>query len=198
MEELKQLSKIFELDERMAGFPWMVKSDHQRLSGINLPEDAPEDIRDYFVTIKNICLYGRFAYAFYGVAWSLTFPLMELALRERFNPGKGGGKGDFRRLLQKAIKLRLLKEEGFSHIRRIRKDQEEMRALFDETDVAPFQSDEAEAYLKILEETMPNLRNSFAHPQGQAIVLPQETLFAIGFAAEFINQLYAGGAGAIP
>jgi hypothetical protein len=131
----------------------------------------------------------------HSMGWLNLLHLIEFALRERFAPGKTGQKGDFRRLLQKAIKQGLLRDEGFSYVRWLRQYQKEEQWLSEQTDAAGFQLEPAGSYLRILEEIIPDVRNLTAHPQHQAIVFPQEALFAIGFAAEFINQLYSGGVG---
>ncbi len=172
----------------MAAFPWMLETDHKCLSEITLSETVPEDIRSYFETIKNVCLYGRFVYAFYGVAEGLTFLLLEFALRERLGVGKQDSSWSFGKLLYKAIKGGLIRDEGFSHVRRIREYQAQMEEILH--DSAPIFSP-PEPYSKILAEVLPHFRNNFAHPKHQAIVLPQGALFSIRFAAEFINQLYA-------
>ncbi len=190
MEELKRLDEMLKPDERMAGFPWMLETDHKRLSEISLAEPVPEDIRSYFETIKNICLYGRFVYAFYGVADGLTYPLLEFALRERLGVRKKDRGESFRKLLHKAIKRGLIRDEGFSHVRRIRENQAQMEEIFKVDGSPVFTPPEKDAYLKILASVLPHFRNNFAHPKHQAIVLPQDALFSIRVAAEFINQLY--------
>lgn len=188
MERLKPLEEILKPDERMASFPWMLETDHKRLSEMTLFEAIPEDIRNYFETVKNVCLYGRFVYAFYGVAESLTYPLLELALRKRLGAGK---RDRFRKLLHTAIKRGLIKDEGFSHVKRTREYQAQMEEMLRAEGSSIFTPPERDSYMKILASELPNFRNRFAHPTYQAIVLPQDALFSIRFAAEFINQLYA-------
>ncbi len=46
-------------------------------------------------------------------------------------------------------------------------------------------------YLAILLESLPKLRNSFAHPRGQSILFPHEVIFSLRFEAEFVNQLFS-------
>ena len=190
MEQLKPLEEIFKLDERMALFRWMLKTDHKHLSEITLSETVPEDIRSYFETVKNICLYGRFVYAFYGIASSLTYLLLEFALKKRLGVGKHDRKGSFRELLHKAIKRGLIRDEGFSHVRRMREYQAQMEEIWQVDSPPVFTPLEQDSYLKILASVLPIFRNRVAHPTHQAIVLPQDALFSIRFAAEFINQLY--------
>jgi len=45
-------------------------------------------------------------------------------------------------------------------------------------------------YLAVLLESLPKLRNSFAHPSGQTIHFPHDATFSLRFAAEFVNQLF--------
>lgn len=191
MEQLKPLSEILEPDKRMASFGWMLETDHKRLSDIKLSETIPEDIRNYFETVKNICLYGRFVYAFYGVAESLTYPLLELGLQKRLGTGKHGRKNSFRILLHRAIESGLIKDDGFSHARRMREHQAQLQEMWQVEGSPVLAPSERDSYIKTLASVLPNFRNRFAHPSQQAIVLPQEALFSIRFAAEFINQLYA-------
>jgi len=190
MEELKALDEVFAPDSRMEGWGTL-ESEHRELSEIRLSDSVPEDIRNYFETIKNICLYGRFVYAFYGVATSLTFLLLEFALKVRLAKGKDQRKGRFKELLRRAIKDGLINEEGFSHIRQLSERQAEMRELLQVEGTPIFTPTETDSYLKILESVLPNFRNRFAHPKHQPIVFPHEARFAIRFAAEFVNQLYA-------
>ncbi len=191
MEQLKPVDEIHKPDERMAGFPWMLETDHKCLSEITLSETVPEDIRSYFETIKNVCLYGRFVYAFYGVAEGLTYPLLEFALRERLGVGKQDGSRRFGKLLYKAIKGGLIRDEGFSHVRRLEENRARMAEILEVDSALVSAPPEKDSYMKILAEVLPHFRNEFAHPKHQAIVLPQGALFSIRFAAEFINQLYA-------
>jgi hypothetical protein len=93
MEQMKPLDEVFKPDSRMDGWGTL-ESDHEELCEVRLSEAVPGDIKGYFETVKNICLYGRFVYAFYGVACSLSFFLLEMALRKRFavNPKKSNAK----------------------------------------------------------------------------------------------------------
>lgn len=190
MERLKTLNEVLEPDTRMSSFSTTLESDHEKLSQMVLSQKVPEDVRSYFETIKNLCLYGRFVYAFYQVAEWLTYPLMELALRERLYPKKKGRAPGFRTLLKRAIERGLIKEESFSHVRRIRQQQAMMDEALRHAGLPVNLLPPADTYLQILAETLPSLRNYFAHPRGFAIQTPGGAFFSIRFASEFINQLF--------
>ncbi len=174
----------------MALFGTTLEWDHQELSEIILVKNVPEDIRNYFETIKNECLYARFVYPFYVVADFLTYPLMELALRRRLEGKRARTNRGFKALLKEAIRLGLIREHGFSHIRRMK----EQDALLVEAmqnagiPIAPMGGD----YRDVLALYLPKLRNRFAHPEAFPIYTPGLAFFSIQFAAEFINQLFVG------
>lgn len=190
MEQLKELKEVFKPDSRMDAFSTSLEWDHRKLSEIALAQNVPEDVGNYFETIKNICLYARFVYAFYAVAEFLTYPLLELALRKRLRPSKEQRSVSFRKLLVEAIKLRLIKEERFSHIRRMQEESEMLENALRESGLPVPAPVPANSYVKILAKTLPSLRNQFAHPKYLPIQVPGGAFFAIRFAAEFINQLY--------
>lgn len=191
VEQLKNLNEIFTPDPRASAFPGITLERHyERLSQVVLADAVPEDIRNYFETVKNICLYGRFVYAFYAVAEMLTFPLLELALRVRLRPGKKPRKADFRTLLEQAMRLGLIREEDFSHIRGMKEQQADYAALLAGLKGVRISVPSTGAYLRVLEHALPSLRNLFAHPEFLSIQFPGGAFFAIRFAAEFINQLY--------
>ena len=191
VEQLKDLSEIFSPDPRADAFPTTVEGHHERLSEIRLLDTVPEDVRNYFETIKNICLYARFVYPFYAVAEMLTFPLLEIALRLRLRPGKNPRRADFRTLLNEAIGLGLIREEDFSYIRGTNEQQSDYAALFQGPRCVRITVPVRGAYLRALQRALPSLRNLFAHPEFLSIQFPGGAFFAIRFAAEFINQLYS-------
>lgn len=192
MEQFKGLDEIFEPDVRMDLFRSTLEADHKRLSEIRLGATVPEDVKNYFETIKNLCPYGRFVYAFYAVAQFLTFPLLEMALYRRLLPTKPRRRGEFRRLLNRAVKLRLIEEDSFSHVRRIKENRAQMEHIMQQIGRGLSPPAPAEDYMEILKEALPHLRNNvFAHPRSLAVQTPSDAFFSIRFVAEFVNQLFA-------
>ena len=191
MEKLKPLGEVFEPDPRMDAYRPTLEWDHKRLSDITLTEEVPEDVKNYFETIKNLCLYGRFVYPFYSVAADLTYLLIELALNIRLGKPHRSRKSNFRQLLREAIKNKLIDEDRFSHIQRIKEEQAQHHELLHDVIGDSHSLPRTGDYLKILTDALPDLRNRIAHPKYRSLHWPSHAFFSIRFAAEFINQLYS-------
>jgi hypothetical protein len=198
MEALKKIDEIQKPDERSlcwvflsTGKPLAIEGRYAEIASIHVNPTAPEEVRSYFVAIQNLCVYAWFSYDFYAIVVFLTFTLIEMALKLRF-PRKG--RDGLRRLLQKAIKQKLIKEKAFTHIKIIRQQQAENlimhRKLRNRFQTMMRSRLPKNDYLAILLESLPKLRNSFAHPSGHAIHFPHEAIFSLRFAAEFVNQLF--------
>jgi len=196
MERLKSLQEIMAPDSRTGAFvkfdektneilPIQLEDYHRRLSDIALREQVPEDIRSYFETVKNICLYGWFVYSFFTVSTFLSYIAIEMSLRRRFQNDDPDRKWPFKRLLQEARDRCLISERGFLSIQAEReyhaKLAAELGSLFEQS-VAD--------YCSVLVDCLPQLRNSFAHPSSNTILTPGDALSSLTVAAEFINQLF--------
>jgi len=197
METIKKVKEILQPDTRSMSFSRIDTDEgitlevrHAQVAGIRLSDDAPEEVRSYFATLQNICLYGWFAYDLHAVVVFLSFTLIEMALRKRF-PIKGVDKRTFSPLLRQAIKSNLIREKGFSHIRRLRQNQAYSLRLWRTSEKMPRTAVPKNDYVSALLKALPVLRNSFAHPRFHQIYLPGDALFSLQFAAEFINQLFA-------
>ena len=191
MEAMKALSKIIQPDPRSCDFALTeLKDAHKQLSKTRLRRGVPEDVRSYFATIRNLCLYGRFVYAFYALAHSLTYLVIELALRTRLEAKEQRGRKKLHSLLKKAIDLQLITDESFSRVRRIRSERARWRQMERELGHRIFSDAETGRYVDILKMELPKLRNYFAHPTYHPIDSPGTAFFAISFAAEFINRLF--------
>jgi hypothetical protein len=196
METLKRIEDIQKPDERnlmwgslATGEPVTINDRYVEIASIHVNQTAPEQVRSYFVTIQNVCLYAWFSYDFYALVVFLTFTLIEMALKLRF-PRKGQDRRTLQPLLGEAIKQKLINEKAFTHIKVIRQQQTEnlrTRRRFDNITRSSLPKND---YLAILLKSLPKLRNSFAHPSGHAIHFPHEATFSVRFAAEFVNQLF--------
>ena len=196
METLKNAEEIQQADVRSTSFtrldtmkPVTFQDRYSQVAAIQLNPGAPTDVRSYFATIQNLCLYAWFAYDLYALVVFLTYTLIEMALRKRF-PITGRDTRGLHSLLEEAIKQKLIREKAFSHVRQIRQSRAESLRLERQIRKIPRSSVPNNDYSKILLQFLPKLRNSFAHPRGHTIVLPGEALHALRFSAEFVNQLF--------
>lgn len=191
MEQLKRLDAVFEPDLRVPPKDRTLESDHKLLSELRLSPTTPEEVQSYFETIKNICLYARFVYAFYSVAAFLTYPLIELALGMRLRSDYLHDKtSTLSPLLKEAIQAGLINSDEFSHVKAQRaRWQAHVEELAEAGfDVPTFSG--ADTYLENLTKDLPKKRNIRAHPKHMPLITPGTCFFSIRFAAEFINQLY--------
>jgi hypothetical protein len=197
METLKAIGDIQKADERnlywafvSTGKQLTIEDRYGEISSIRLNSSAPEDVRSYFATLQNLCVFAWFSYDFYALVFFLTFTLIEMALKLRL-PHKGRDRRTLRPLLQEAIKQKLIDEKMFTHIKVIRRQRaEDLRLLRGIEKITRANLPKKNAYLEVLLKSLPKLRNSFAHPGAQAIHFPHEAIFSLRFTAEFINQLF--------
>jgi hypothetical protein len=196
MERLKELGKIQQPDVRSTSYvrldtgrPVAFQDRYMQIAGVQLDPCVPGDVRSYFATIQNLCIYAWFAYDLYALVVFLSYTLIEMALRMRL-PITPSDRRGLHNHLEEAIKRKLLHEKAFSHVRLIR--QVRADSLKSERQIRKFprSSVPKNDYLKILLQSLPKLRNSFAHPRGHTILLPGEALRALRFSAEFVNQLF--------
>src|SRR5438445_2902163 len=165
MNRLKPLKNILKPDRTNTVFvksnlqPVQVRDLHRRLRYIRLHKKVPEEVRGYFETIKNLCLYGWFVYPFYGIAMFLSFTVIEMALRNKFQEEDPKRKWRFGKLIREARVRRLITNNGFSTVRDGRRRRAEVAARFGCTVEPP------PDYCVMLEKIIPDLRNTFAHPE---------------------------------
>lgn len=193
MEKLKPIEQVNQADERNlyfvrldTGMPVTFEDQYSQIAAISLNPTTPEDVRSYFATIQNLCAYAWFAYDFYAVVDFLSYTLIEMALKARLSIKEG----TLYPLLKKAIKLELIEEKAFSHVRQRRQERAMHLRMMRQIQKIPRSSVPRSDYPKVLLRTLPKLRNALAHPRGHAIQLPGGALFSLRFAAEFINQLF--------
>jgi hypothetical protein len=168
-----------------------LKIAYAAIASISVNSSAPEDVRSYFVTLQNLCVYAWFSYDLYTLVVFLSCTLVEMALKLRLPlRRKGPDKRTLKPLLQEAIKLKLINAKAFAHIKRMRQEQAHNLRMFRGVKTMMKSRVPKNGYLAVLLETLPNLRNSFAHPSGQAIHFPHDATFALRFAADFVNQLF--------
>lgn len=196
----------------LTGQPLTIEYQHSAVADLVLHKDVPDDIRVQFETTKNLYLYAWFVFRFYPVAEHHAYTCLELALRERFETemltsGIIKRKSEFgpglRRLLTYAIKCGYLKDENFS----VWQQRTEMRArqrygeevwaeaqrqglsevTYDDSLYEIKDVDRDHEYLATIVETVPWLRNNYAHGSNS---LHSQVLGTLRLVAEIISQIY--------
>lgn len=198
MDKLKELSEIFAPDKRSEMFVILDKEtgkfrtktieDHYAIvSRFVLHDGVPEKIRQHFETTKNLLLYSWFVYRFIPIAEFHSATTLEYALKL-----KSGGKiRGLSSLIVHAISRGWVKNEGFSSWQNRERMREEQKRMDEELnklaeDEIAFHEEPCD-YVGILKETIPNLRNAYAH--GSSMLYPGG-YGKLEICVEFINQLY--------
>jgi hypothetical protein len=201
MEPVKQLEQFFEPDPRISAFvvhpigtsDWRAAtvSDHYGdLEGLDLNPGVPESVVSYVNVIKNLYLYGWLCYPFFTVCDTHSVMAVEMALRLRIPNTTGKeDKRTLRPLLEQAITKGLIQDSGFPNLpakqAQARRFHEELAQMGINTSLrnTPF--------VKELVESLPKVRNHFAHLHDAWIVTPAMALEPIRLAVEIINQLWS-------
>lgn len=183
---------------------------HAAISEFKLHDAVPLDIRVHFETAKNLYLYAWFVYRFFPVAEKHALTTLEFALRERLSiwmRAAHGPKAKVPRGLAKLISLavaeKLIANDGLranerlAHQRarhRVSTEQiREMEALgvnemsFPVLPIQPLPEDYAHDSLKIFEQNLPFIRNTYAH--GSAM-LHNTVLGTFEIVTDLVNQLF--------
>lgn len=170
---------------------------------------VPDDIAIQFDTARNLYLYAWYVYRFYPVAEHQAIACLELALRERYEkeiPKKYLGRlkrTTLKPLLRYAVDKGDIKNEGFRRWheaaeRRARyryqtEKLDEMREKgleqieLDDSEIIVMDVDRSWEYIKIITDTLPKLRNHYAHGTK---MLHNQVLGTIQIVSEIINQVY--------
>lgn len=189
MENLKPFSELAAPDVRQSSFvcldsdlgtfrPLTSQDVYAHAQEIQLHSGVPEVIRSHFATALNLVAYSWFFYPFNVTAQFMAYVTVEFALRTRF-PERP--RAPFKRLVERAIREGLVKDAGFSHL-----IAPETEALPPELQNAFAQSPE-NAYVEVLIESMPYLRNELAHGTS---LLHMHGAHSVQICADFINQLF--------
>ncbi|MGH7743784.1 MAG: hypothetical protein ACREQ5_03060 [Candidatus Dormibacteria bacterium] len=196
MASIKNLEQFFERDPTNDFFS-LLTLEHLYESVSQycaLHEGVPDDIRDYFHVVVTLFLYGWLYYPFYALASERSFFALEMALRKRLPPKKLDKKGRDRRslgdLLREAKNAGLLRDEGFPSLENRRANADELNQHMAEILGRNPESQPPVPYVDVLIQTLPQLRNRFAHPNMQIIMPPGPMLDGLILAAEIINQLW--------
>lgn len=198
MDKLKDLDEILEPDERSSMFgiyfdeqgntrEKTIDDHHAIVSRFVLHDGVPEKIRQHFETTKNLLLYSWFVYRFIPVAEFHAASTLEYALKIK-TEGKMRG---LYRLIDHAISKGWVKNEGFrawNERERMREEEKRLREEFGKLTEAEAQfHDEPYDFVEKLKETLPYLRNAYAHGSN---MLHPGGYGKLEVCAEFINQLF--------
>jgi hypothetical protein len=196
-----------------ASRPITLNDCHEDVSQIGLNASVPRDIVVQFETAKNLYLYAWFIYRFYPVAEHQVFACLELALRMRYGKEIQSKKSKDKNLKSKQPMLRALlryaidkgdiKNEGFrkwhesvelrarERYEREKADEMEAKKLdqieLNYSKIVITDVDRNLDYVNILLETLPELRNHYAHG---TLMLHNAVLKTIELVSEIINQIY--------
>src|SRR5258708_1236454 len=139
--------------------------------------------------IKNLYLYGWLCYPFFTVCHTHTAMAVEMALRLKI-PNTTGmeDKRGLRSLMEQAVSKGLIQDSGFPSLPA--KQAEAQRFHAEVAQMGIQTTIRNTSFVKELVESLPKLRNEFAHPHDAWIVSPCMPLEPTRVPVEIINQLW--------
>lgn len=189
VETIKGKEQFFDPDPRSAGLGPPLEQQYELLEYFRLHDGVRDAVRSYMNAVVTLWLYGWLYYPFYPLAIFLSATAVEMALKERF-PKKGRDGRGLKKLLPMAKNAGLLRDEGFPSL----KYRRENAALLGQAIAAivskPPESLAEEPYVDVVIESLPKIRNDFAHPDMHTIMPPGMAVDSLIVAAEIINQLW--------
>lgn len=200
-------SEFFAVAETTGSRKTTLMDSHEDIHRFLLNAAVPHSIRVHFETAKNLYLYAWFVYRFYPVAEQQALTSLEFALRERLVVE--GAAADARNvlglsgLLKKAKKRGLIRNEDLcsrvywaSDLARQRYQLQlfaqmnqsgATEMVFDDSGIQPTEQDLAHDWIGTFIESLPKIRNAYAHGSG---MLHPTVLRTFDIACDLINQLY--------
>lgn len=185
---LKPFGQILEADSIWRGFVLYNREtgikrertlhDHySAIEPIQLVTTVPQSIQEHFNTARNLLAYAWFVYSFLPVAQMHAFSSVEYAIRV-----KSGKKLMLKKGLELAIKEHWITDKGFRYFKVKQQDPEGSLP-----DARSSDSEDVQAYCKILSDAFPYIRNELAH--GNPMIYPGG-LVELAICADLINQLF--------
>lgn len=185
---LKPFGKILEADSIWRGFVLYnretgikrertLRDHYSAIEPIQLVAAVPNSIQEHFDTARNLLVYAWFVYSFLPVAQMHAFSSVEYAIRV-----KSGRKLMLKQGLELAIKEHWITDKGF-HYYKIKQQGPEGNL----PDARNSDSEDFQAYCKILSDAFPYIRNELAH--GNPMTYPGG-LVELSLCADLINQLF--------
>ncbi len=188
--------------------PVSLADRHAEISRYELDIEIPLDVRVHFENARNLYLYAWFVYRFNAVAEGHALGSLEYALRLRLIDGGfvSAAKGDkmgLADLLKRAKKHDLIRNEEIkSRVRwaiELAKDRYRLlqidtmsrtgltEMIVDDSNVAPTEEDLAYDWISVLIESLPEMRNDYAH--GSKTLIPN-VLRTFDIVCDLVNQLF--------
>jgi hypothetical protein len=192
-------------------YPRIIEDQHSSIACFGLNDNVPDSVLTHFETARNLYLYAWFVYRFYPVAEQQALASLEFSLRVRFpdfveeekNKHRRGVEPGLYKLMDYAIKHGFVKNESFSTRERWGRNSAEARYRFQKmeemrvTGIDGIEIDESEAvvtqedldcdWLTIFLDTIPSIRNDYAHGSP---TLRSNVRHTFEIVSEIINQLY--------
>jgi hypothetical protein len=179
-----------------------------------LNETVPHDVRVHFETAKNLYLYAWFVYRFFPVAETHVLTTLEFALRERLSllyPDRYGPAAEWvpgmAKMLKQAREDKLIANHGMRayHHQAMRQARDRVADAamtkliesgaeaieYDPNSAVPMEQDYAWDALETYLETLPAIRNSYAHGSSN---LHATVLGTFEIVTDLINQLFPSSA----
>ncbi|MFZ6645628.1 hypothetical protein ACO0LO_07930 [Undibacterium sp. TJN25] len=185
---------------------------HADIARFQLSADVPKEVVILFETAKNVYLYAWYVYRFYPIAEHQALACLEMGLRKKFpgglptgypNKAKPNTRPTLAPLLRYAIDQGLIKNEGFSGWHSQVRQRARNRVQFEQIEsngqsnslvqeinlnnIVPNAQDLDYDFVSILEETLPGIRNSYAHGSPR---LSNQVLGVFELVSEVLAQLY--------
>src|SRR5690242_7126879 len=180
MSSIKGLEQFFDPDPASLSMGPPLEKQYELMEEyFRLHEGVPESVRGYFDSVVTLWLYGYLYYPFYALVSFLSATAVEMALRERL-PKAGRDTRGLANLLQIAKKRGLLTDAGFPSLK---------HRLEDTAAILGHEVPKT-SYVDILIESLPKIRNNFAHPRMRTILPPGMVVDSLILASEIINQLW--------
>ncbi len=159
---------------------------HQKLSEIELIKDVPDKIKNHFITSKHLSLYSWFVYRFIPVAEFHAITSLEYALKVKTGKPKWG----LKKLLSYAVENQWVVDDDFKIHQRIKEKNKHRAQIWNDVGInlSVIEPELIEGeYTSILIDSMPYIRNEYAH--GSNTIAPQGFL-TLTICADFINAIY--------
>ena len=140
---------------------------HDIAKRLVLHRGVPQEIRDHFENARNLLVFSYYYYPFHSMAQFFAFISVEAALRIKSRQSEAS----FKEMFAEAVKEKWICDEGFTL-------GGPRKSLADS---------QPRSYCDILSESIPDLRNMFAHGEPLRINNGATTM---QICAELINQLF--------
>lgn len=216
-DTLRGPERVLQPDGRMENFATFdgetvrkvtLNGRYDAIARFELNATTPLSVRVHFETAKNLYLYGWFVYRFIPVAEQQALASLEFALREHLashadigtKKHKPKGLSD---LLRRAASEGRIRNESFPHRRQWANEMARDRFRFamfrelmdsgrdeiefDDSHVQPTADDLAHDWIGDLIDSLPKIRNTYAHGSGMLYPNVLRTFEIVG---DLINQLY--------